>query len=64
MSNKFISIENNITSNHFNLYDYPINTDCNAKRMKLWNPYADILKYEFTNTINMLLKAVDYVENQ
>ena len=36
------------------------------KRMKMWHPYADIIGNEknTASSLDVLIKAIDYVENQ
>jgi hypothetical protein len=68
MSSTNISIDNN-----FNYY-FEENSEFTfkyySKRMKLWHPYADIMEpmYDDKNitsssNLDMLLKAIDFVEN-
>ena len=61
MSTKCISMKNNIVS-----YDTsPFMIEYYNKRMKLWNPYADIIiNNDSSANLDMLIKAIKYIENQ
>ncbi len=60
MPNTDISIgNNNKTCNNSEKTEHHYN-----RRMKMWNPHADIIKFEFIANVEMLLKAIDYIENQ
>ena len=73
MSTKCIGINNNVSYiNYINNDSSPFMIEYYNKRMKLWNPYADIhinnnidVNYNTTSTnLDMLIKAIEYIENQ
>ncbi len=67
MSSKYIGMKNNTVSsiNYINNDSSPFMTKYYNKRMKLWNPYADIIINDDTSTnLDLLIKAIKYVENQ
>jgi hypothetical protein len=64
MSTKCISMKNNIVS-YINHDTSPFMIEYYNKRMKLWNPYADIIiNNDSSANLDMLVKAINYIENQ
>ena len=67
MSIKYIGMENNTISyiNYINHDLSPFMIEYYNKRMKLWNPYADIIINDDTSkNLDILIKAIEYIENQ
>ncbi len=69
MSDVYIDMNNNMKSNNLNYELSQFMIEYQNKRMKMWNPYADIKNYnediKKTNSkFEILLMAIEYVENQ
>jgi hypothetical protein len=74
MSTKSIGMTNNDISyiNYINNDSSPFMIEYYSKRMKMWHPYADITinnntdvsSYDNSSNLYILIKAIQYVENQ
>jgi hypothetical protein len=74
MSKKSIGMTNNDISyiNYISNDSSPFMIEYYNKRMKMWHPYADIIlnnntdvsSYDNSSNLYMLIKAIQYVENQ
>jgi hypothetical protein len=65
MSTKCIGMHYNTVS-YIDIEPSPFMTEYYNKRMKLWNPYAGIIinENDESKNIDLLIRAIKYVENQ